>query len=216
MDGRSACGTWRQTGGSAREGDAGRRGEQPCSRHGARPGRHRTRDRAGHADPGFLRGQRRAVPARLRLRRTGLPDALLQRSRGGAGSRPHRAAKETRPGCRVALRLGRRQHEHRHRARRHDRLVIRPRRRLHRRTAKRAGVHRRADGPQGRRPRALPVHRSADQGRPRRRRRHLRRADRHRTRRADWRAETRRSRRGGRCEGSGPAVRATRWSSPHR
>ena len=146
MDGRPTGRTRRQTGGSAREGDARRRGQQPRSGHGARPGRHRDRHRARHAHPGVLRSQRRPVPARLRLRRAGLSDAVLQRSRGGAGSRPHRAAAQARPRCRMAVRHRRRRHAHRHRAGRHARLVVRAGRRLHRRTAKCAGLHRGADG----------------------------------------------------------------------
>ena len=40
----------------------------------------------------FYARQRRPLPARLRLRRAGLSDAVLHRRRGAAGPRPHRAA----------------------------------------------------------------------------------------------------------------------------
>ncbi len=95
-------------------------------------------------------------------------------------------------------------------------VVVRAGRRLHRRTAQCAGLHRGADSAAGRRPGALPVHRPAHRGWSRGRRRHLRRADRHRTRRAHRRAEARRSRYDGGRAGCLRAERVTRWLSPHR
>ena len=123
----------------------------------------------------------------------------FSRGRGGPGPRPHRAAAATRAstssGCPAptsttantglapGVTLG---------------ASYAARRRLHRRTAQRAGLHRGADRARRRRPRTLHVHRPAHRGRPRGRRRHLRRADRHRPRRAHRRPEARRGRRDGR------------------
>ena len=110
---------------------------------------------------------------------------------------------QARPRRCVVVRFGRRRYAYRHRCGCHDGLVVRTGRRLHRRAAQRAGLHRGARRPQGRRPGALPIHRAAYIGRPRRRRRHLRRADRHRARGAHRRTQTRRGRCGSGREGVG-------------
>ena len=53
--------------------------QQPGRRHGARAGRHRARDPARAVQPRLLPRPARPLPARLGLRRAGLPDAVLHR-----------------------------------------------------------------------------------------------------------------------------------------
>ena len=165
-----------------------------CSGHGAGPGRHRSRDRARHADPGFLRRKRRPVPARLRVRRAGVSDAVFQRPRGRSGARP--LALQHKIGLDVAWLSASDvddMHAGIHRA---------PRWLRHTHPATATSTHRATCWPT---PRRSPPTRSTSgsaarftglrtRGRPRRRRRHLRRADRHRTRRAHRRTQARRSR----------------------
>ena len=78
-------------GGAGRGRHARQRRQQPGGRHGARAGRHRGGDPAGAVQPRVLRRAARSLPARLRIRRPGLPDAVLHRRRGrrraGTGSR---------------------------------------------------------------------------------------------------------------------------------
>ena len=162
-----------------------------------------------YADPA------RPLPPRLRVRRPGLPDAVLHRRRGLGRARPDRAPALARARRGVVGRRRGRPPRHRPRPGRHARGVVRRRRRLHRRSPQRAGLHRRSRRARRRGARAPVVHRAARRGRPGRGGGHQRRSAPRRCRRPHRRAGPGRGRRrrgwtrvGGRDEAPGGRHRA--------
>ena len=125
-------------------------------------------------------------------------------------ARPHRPATQPRARRRVAEQRRPRRTAHRPGPRRHARRLVRSRRRLHRRPAKRVGLHRRPHRTWRRRQGALCLHRPAHPWRPRHRCRHVGRTDRHRPRGAHRWAATRRRRQSRGCPHPGRAAPATR------
>ncbi len=214
LDGGPTRRTRRRPRRAARGTHARRRRQQSRLGHGPRAGRHRDGHQAGSSQPGLLRRQRRALPTGLWLRRAGLSDAVLHRSRSRPGPRPDRAAAPTGPRRRVAVRFRHRRPRHRTGSGRDAGRVVCAGRRVHQRTAQRAGLHRGVDRPSGRRPGTLCVHRAAGDRRPRRRRRHRGRSDRHRARGAHRRPRPRRGRRA--CRRTHPGRRYPSPGGRHR